>query len=211
MAGSVLKLHLHRFMAAFRAKELQTAQQGYGPLLQRDYWAVIRECRFKPSEVMEQVSERFWEFAPEDLCFFARSDGVKSRLKAGDVLEIDIRMSAHCRVRVLHHDRNSITLGTLPGHPEAGRITFGAYRNLKRDVIFHIRSRARSSNAPTYAGFLAVGEAMQTNTWTDFVNRVAFTMGEGVVSTVHAETSRVDEESESADDIAEPTFVARGD
>lgn len=199
--------------------KLVPAAAGYGPLLQRDYWAVISRCRFRPSGLMALVARRFREFAPSELCLFRRADGSERSLHVGDVLDIDIRLSGHCQVRVLHRDRASLTLGTLQGHPEAGRITFGAYRNELGDVIFHIRSRARSSSGPLYAGFVALGEAMQTNTWTEFVNRVAVTAGDGVVSVVHAETCEIADETKGGRGTAAgggsiltgPTFLAQGD
>ena len=104
--------------------------------------------------------------------------------------------------------RIAITLGTVGGHPEAGRITFGAYPNERGDVIFHIRSRARSSSATRYAGFLTAGESMQTNTWTDFIDRLAHTVGEGIVGAIQVETQEIDEEEDEA--IETPTFIARG-
>jgi hypothetical protein len=124
-------------------------------------------------------------------------------------------MAAHCQVRVLGRDKNSITLGTLKGHPEAGKITFGAYRNPHGDVIFHIRSRARSKDVFTYLGFTTVGDPMQTNTWTEFVNRVALTAGDGPLKAIHADISVIrGEEAEritSEDDDESPTFIAEGD
>jgi len=62
-----------------------------------------------------------------------------------------------------------------------------------------------------YLGFRTGGEAMQTNTWTDFVNAVALTVGEGVIGFLHAETTLMEEAHECADDIQGPTFLARGD
>ena len=68
-------------------------------------------------------------------------------------------------------------------------------------------SHARSSTSPTYAGFLALGEPMQTKTWTDFVARVASWTGTGVHDFIYEETSRrPDEPNEEG-----PTFVAEGD
>ena len=121
-------------------------------------------------------------------------------------------MAGDCRVRVIHRDRNSLTLGTLEGHPEAGRITFGAYRNDRGDVIFHIRSRARASSDLRYAGFVALGEPMQTTTWTDFIDRLAHIAGDGVIGAIHADTSEVtDDEAEDPAAICAPTFAARGE
>jgi hypothetical protein len=194
-------------------QRLQPATQGAGPLFQRDYWAVIKGCRFRPSEVVAFVAQRFPEFPPPDMVAFRRSGDDPRPLAVGDELDIHIRMSGPCRVRVLHTDVCSFTLGTLEGHPEAGRITFGAYRNVRQDVIFHIRSRARSSSLLTYLGFRAGGDPMQTSTWTDFVDNVALTCGEGVRGYDHADTLRLRHDAvEDADaTMAGPTFLAQAD
>jgi hypothetical protein len=198
-----------------RTKELVEgllpASLGAGPLLQRDYWAVVASCRHKPSEVMERVARHFWEFAPEDVVHFRRADGTAKPLEPGAEMEVKIRMAGTFRVRILHQDATSLTIGTLAGHPEAGRITFGAYRNDRGDVIFHIRSIARSSSQGRYVGFLAMGEAMQTNCWTDFVNSVANTVGNGVLGYVHAETVERRRGLEDDEELHSPTFIARGD
>jgi hypothetical protein len=191
--------------------QLLPASDGFGPLLQRDYWAVIRNCRLRPSEVVRLVLQRFREFAPAELCEFHRSDRSERELEVGAELDIHVRLAGNCRVRVLHLDSNSFTLGTLAGHPEAGRITFGCYRNDRGDVVFQIRSRARSSSAANYAGFIALGEAMQTGTWTDFVDRVAATTGEGVLAQVHAETRVLSGETARSEELSMlPTFIAQG-
>lgn len=192
------------------AEGLLPARRGYGKLLQRDYWAVIAECALSPREVAALVASRFWEFAPEELVTFRRADRTADPLDVGDELEVRIRWAGEFRVRVLHRDRNSITIGTLIGHPEAGRITFGAYRNDYGDVIFHIRSRARSGTRRTFMGFLALGEPMQTNTWTDFIDRLANTVGSGVIGPIHAEKRAVPDEDDP-ESFHSPTFLARGD
>jgi len=190
---------------------LLPARLGFGKLLQRDYWAVIAESRLGPREIAELVASRFWDFAPEDLVTFRRVDGDDAPLEVGDELEVWIRWAGEFRVRVLHRDANSITIGTLSGHPEAGRITFGAYRNDHGDVIFHIRSRARSGSRRMLMGFRAVGEPMQTNTWTDFIDRLASTVGAGVSGPIHVETRVVEDEPDEPGSFYSPTFLARGD
>ncbi|WP_426748487.1 DUF1990 family protein [Myxococcus faecalis] len=195
------------------AGDLQLPKAGAGPLLQRDYWAVIRQCHHRPSDLVDWVARRFPELAPDELCVFERED----RSREGQPLELGEHLTVHIQgagtfgVRVIHKDRQSLTLATLPGHPEAGRITFGAYRNEYGDVLFHIRSRARSGSPVHYWGFVAGGEAMQTNTWTEFVLRVAVSTGEGVVGAIHAETVELEDEPEGGDVTAGPTFLARGD
>ena len=160
---------------------------------------------------MSAVRERFAEFAPAELAAFRRLEAAQRPLAVDDELEVRISGAGTCFVRVVHADEQSLTLGTLQGHPEAGRITFGAYCNARDDVIFHIRSRARSGSRLMYAGFLAAGEAMQTNTWTDFVGAVAHTFGSGVVGFIHSTTARAPDGPQAAAEERSPTFVARGD
>ena len=191
-------------------RRLNPSTTGAGPLLQRDYWAVVADCRLSPPEVVTFVRRRFPDFPPRELVVFHRADDSDEPLEVDDELEIDIRMAGRTAVRVVHTNANSFTLATLEGHPEAGRITFGAYRSLRGDVIFHIRSRARSSSSSRYAGFLAAGEPMQTNTWTDFVDRLAHTVGSGVIGAIHVDTADMRIE-ETEDDVHTPTYLATGD
>ena len=186
---------------------LALAADGSGPLLQRDYWGVIAGCRLTPEEVADEVARRFVELPPPALVRFRRAGGGEEPLTVGDEMEVDIRLAGSFRVRVIHRDAQSLTVGTVAGHPEAGRITFGAYENRVGEVVFHIRSRARSGSSTLRAGFLAAGEPMQTNTWTDFVNRLAARVGDGVLGSIRA-SSRVVEDVDD-DRRAGPTFFAR--
>lgn len=187
--------------------ELLPASRGAGPLLQRDYWAVFENCPRKPSELISYVKAHFCELPPGALVRFRAPDVLDRDAE----LDIDIMPAQHCRVRVTHSDAQSITLGTLAGHPEAGRITFGAYRNPAGDVVFHIRSRARSSSTVKLIGFFAIGDAMQTNTWTDFIRNTAAAVGAGIRDAIVAETAHVDETPDDDEPLAAPTFRAVGD
>lgn len=187
---------------------LMRAKDGVGPLLQRDYWAVIDGCQLSSRDVMRVVCKRFPGFAPDDLVRFELPEPGRA-LEVGDELRVHIRMERETAVRVVHTDDNSLTLATVRGHPEAGRITFGAYPNDAGDVIFHIRSCARSSSRFRRAGFLAAGDPMQTNTWTDFIDRLAHTVGDGVVGAIHADVEQIEDDADDRFDA--PTFIARGD
>jgi hypothetical protein len=187
--------------------ELQRQESGAGPLHQRDYWAVIRDPAVDPTELVEALCDRFPALAPEELVQFAPA--LERPLEVGDEMAVRIKGAGEFRVRVIHRDRQSLTLATLAGHPEAGRITFGAYRNRGGDLVFHIRSRARASSRIRLIGFHLAGDPMQTNTWTDFINRVAATFGGGVAGRVHVEKRSV--RPEPGDHAADrPTFQARG-
>jgi hypothetical protein len=201
--------------SAEQLDDLQPPSSGAGPLIQRDYWAVIDGCRYKPSEVIRIVAARFPEFPPGEVVVFERDadGGPAGTLERGDELDIRIRLAGHARVRVVHTAPCSLTLATLTGHPEAGRITFGAYRNTDGDVVFHIRSRASSGSLFHRLGFLIGGDPMQTMTWTDFVNNVAVTCGNGVAGDVNVESRPLGTDDLEPGDTAMdcPTFVAEGD
>lgn len=188
---------------------MQSADEGRGSLLQRDYWAVIHGCGCGPQPLMEDVRNRFEEFSPPSIARFRRRCPPGRPLEVGDELDVDITQAGQFGVRVTHADENSLTLATMRGHPEAGRITFGAYRNDHGDVIFHIRSIARSRSVRIYAEFLIAGDPMQTYTWTDFVDCVAHTFGDGVQGKIHAELKHV-EASEVALSVDRPTYLAQG-
>lgn len=191
---------------------IQAAVGGKGALLERDYWAVIKDARTGPAGVVDVVSRHFEELAPPSLVRFRRrhQEEAGHPLALHDELVVDIRMAGQCGVRVIHMSPNSLTLATLKGHPEAGRITFGAYRHERGDVIFHIRSRARAASQMKLAGFLFAGDPMQTNTWVGFVNRVAASVGGGVHGAIHVEKrSAPEERGDGSVDV--PTFVAEGE
>lgn len=190
-------------------KPTSPAGGGSGPLLQRDYWAVLEGCRGSAAEVARAVAGDFWKFAPAEMVTFRRTDGTTRPLREGDEMDVDIKVAGSFQVRVAHVDELSLTVVTLEGHPEAGRITFGAYPNARGEIVFHIRSRARAGSRERYLGFLAAGEPMQTLTWSGFINAVAAAVGSGVRDVVHADTQQVDEAE--ADRRAEgmgPTFRA---
>ena len=182
------------------------ATRGAGPLLQRDYWALLADCSLTPSEVMDHVRRKFCSLPPASLVEFSAPDGLARDAE----LDILIKPAQRCGVRVIHEDAQSLTLGTLAGHPEAGRITFGSYRNPDGDVIFHIRSRARSTTALKRLGFLFIGDAMQTNTWADFIRNTAVSLGVRIAGVIHADTTYADEQPDDDEPLRSPTFLAVG-
>jgi hypothetical protein len=193
--------------SAAQGDGLQHQETGFGPLLERDYWAVIRSPDVDSAELIDALCQRFPALAPEALVRFSSSPD--SALEVGGEMRVRIAGAGEFGVRVVHRDRQSLTLATLSGHPEAGRITFGAYPNRHGELVFHIRSRARASSPSRLLGFLLAGDPMQTNTWGDFINRVAATVGDGVVGKVHVE-KRTGRPEPGDIELDRPTFLARG-
>jgi hypothetical protein len=188
---------------------LQPASQGSGALLERDYWAGVGGPDVDPPTVADGVARSFERFAPPEFVVFRRRSGRDRCLEPGDELDVEIRYVGTFGVRIVHRNELSLTLATLSGHPEAGRITFGAYPDAGGGVVFHIRSRARASSKLMVASFLAAGEATQTSTWSSFVKRVAVSLGDGVRHAIHVETREVDEgPADRAMEGLEPTYRA---
>lgn len=187
---------------------LQLASQGRGPLLQRDYWCVIRESRFGPVDLMSFVRSNFSRIPPEQLAEFGDPESQGGALELGDEMQIRLPGAGKVAVRVVHLTPLTMTVATLQGHPVAGRITFGSYRNARGDVIFHIRSRSRSASVVHHLGHLVAGEPMQSTTWTDFLDRLSHMAGQGVIGVIHEESTRVPEDAEARDSPLSPTFTA---
>lgn len=185
------------------------ASEGAGPLLQRDYWAVIEGTGCTPESLFRQVVEDFPSFAPEEIaCFTPYPEGTLGPLELNREMGIEIRAAGFCRVRVVHMDSRSLTLRTLDGHPEAGRITFGAYWDRTGRLKFRIRSRARSSDVLRYVGYSLFGKGMQTRTWVTFVERVAKACGGWIHGDVHVETHEAEDTLADCGELDTPTFIA---
>ncbi len=189
-------------------RRIVTAAQGTGPLLQRDYRAVLADCLYSPEHVMKIVRAGFPLFAPRDLVRFSR-DGSASREPAvGDELEVGIKLAGSCHVRIVETDDRSLTMRTNDDHPEAGRITFAAERDERGRVVLHIRSRARANGLLRFLGYELMGRDMQTRVWLRFLERVAVVCGAHVVGGVQESTRKVSDSPGDAPVGTESTLVA---
>lgn len=186
------------------------ATSGAGPLLERDYSATIVGSTWTPEQIGGMLRERFAEFAPLETAAFATPKGGGVVLEVGHELEIRIALVGCCRVRVIHCDERSLTLRTLSGHPEAGRISFGADRDEQGRLTFRICSRARASGMLQYLGFLLLGKQMQGRCWIRYIQRVTKACGGRIEGRIRVSTHRVHDEPTDQPGNAAPTF-ARGD
>jgi hypothetical protein len=188
------------------SRRVQTAPQGHGPLLQRDYIGVIEGTESKPEHLMEMVLADFPHFSPPALAPFSRCGDTSVPLRAGDEMEVDIRGTGWHRVRVALVQPRTLTLRTIAGHPEAGRVSFGAdYDELGR-LVFRIRSRARISSRPAYIGYLLFGRVEQTQIWVAFIHSVARAVGGRVRDEVACFTRRAEGSLADMGLLEAPTF-----
>lgn len=195
------------------ASEIRYATEGSGPLLRRDYWAEIEGATCTPEDVGAKLRAAFERYAPPETATFHRGpeEDPDGRLGLGDEMEIRIALLGKCRVRVVHHDKHSLTLRTLKGHPEAGRITFGACRDKGGRLVFRIRSRTRAAGPMMLVGYLMMGKQLQSRCWIRFVDAMAKDCGGRIVDRIHVRTQRVEEEPADGPGEDRPTFGCDGE
>lgn len=174
-------------------QDIQLATEGAGPLLQRDYVVVLDGSPCTPEAAVAKIRADFPSFSPEELARFTRPVGAAGLLAVGDTMHVSILGVGDCGVKVTHLGPGSLTLRTLKGHPEAGRITFGAFRDEAGRLVCRIRSRARQRSRRLFAGYLMVGIHGQTRVWVTFLERLAAACEGRVLGEVLTSTDEVEE------------------
>jgi len=201
MSGATLKSEVKS-----EIKRVAYAASGSGPLFQRDYEGVIEGGPSSPEELAKLVRDRFVDFAPPETAAFQHADERGKPLEVGDELKIRIGGFMPCEVRVVQMDDTTLTLRTLEGHPEAGRISFRAGRDDQGRLTFQIRSRARSSRLVHFLGFLFLGRAMQARCWIRFIGRVSEICSGRLVGPVRVRTQKVAEDASDCEGKDFSTF-----
>lgn len=185
----------------------QTAAEGVGFLLQRQYTGVIERANVSAKELIELLLRDITLLVPRSLAKFSRPPGLHGALKVGDELHIQILMAGKCSVRVIEITPHSFTLLTLSDHPEAGRISFAVReRDDGKYLDLRIRSRARSGSIYQLLGYLFLGKVMQTRVWIQCIKNAAFAAGGNIVGKVQVHTMRVDVKTDDAVRDAGSTF-----
>jgi Uncharacterized protein conserved in bacteria len=187
--------------------EVLPAGEGAGPLLQRDYTGVIVGSTWSPVRIMHMVRSDIERFSAPELATFIRPPHDSAPLEIGDSIEVHIKGAGESHVRTVHSDERSLTLRTMDDHPEAGRITFGSWRDQDDNLVFQIRSRARQSNRFWLAGFLLGGKALQTKIWETFIERVAEAAGGRLKDGVEVKTKEVTDTAADKGEVDSPTLA----
>jgi hypothetical protein len=187
-------------------RSLQSATEGVGALLQRDFRMALEDSQCKPEDVMDLIRRAFPRFSPDLLAKFTRPDGSNHPLNVGDTMHVRITGGGHAGVQVTHLDERSMTLHTQEGHMEAGRITFGAYHDKEGRLVCHIRSRSRIRDYPRLAEYWLGGKAAQTSVWVTFLERLGEACGGRQTGDVQVTTEEVADTPADAGDADTPTF-----
>ena len=153
----------------------QSIDEGVGKLYHRIY-----ETKFNISDdAFEKLLNKFFcdinYFSPQLIATFHPSCPKGESVKVGD--DIDIRISGPWNgpVRVAHADRTKLTLVTLKGHLEAGKIQFEFIKGDNSQVTFRIESFARSKDhiVDFLYDKLPISRFMQREMWVAFCEKVA--------------------------------------
>ena len=159
------------------ADRYQPLDAGVGPVLHRSYAVRIAGSDMTPSALIDLVSARLNQAAPE-MAVFRKTRGARDSLRQGD--EFIVRMPGPWDgpVRVVRREENSFRLATLDGHLEAGEIEFRA----KPDgdaVRFEIESWARAGDRLSALLYnkLRLAKEIQLNMWSHFCVRTAALAG----------------------------------
>src|SRR3954451_23593690 len=104
--------------------DLQTPDDGVGPLFHRRYGTRIRESRLSAEELFAQVTADIDRVAPTEFASFQKVRGDDSQMAVGDEYVVRMPGPWDGPVRVVEVAPTSFRLVTLEGHLEAGQIRF---------------------------------------------------------------------------------------
>jgi len=160
-----------------RGGDTQGSDEGAGPLLHRRYEIELPDRAVSSDMVLRLMQLHLTELAPAALAEFEKSSGSENVFGVGDEYEITMLGPWNGAVRVSEVTRNSFTLVTLDGHPEAGHITFSVEDGTIPHGLIRVRieSWARSRDGLVAAAYdtLKIGKQVQTEVWITFLQRLA--------------------------------------
>jgi hypothetical protein len=190
--GEVSDLQLPPLPDEVEQNEIQTIEDGAGPLFHRLYRTTIRNAKCSSENLMQQVSADPNVVAPTEFARFFKVGGQADRIGLGD--EFTVRMPGPWDgpVRVVDVTPKSFRLATLEGHLEAGQIEFRAYE--QDDLVFEIESWARSGDRLSSLLFdrVRIAKEVQFHMWLSVLERVTHLAGGTRAGLNSIETQRID-------------------
>jgi len=172
--------------------DLQTWQDGVGPLLHRIYRTRFTASRVGAQEVVGQLVERMDRVAPTEFATFQKVDG-DGRMREGDDYVVRMPGPWDGPVRVVEVSETSFRLATLRGHLEAGQIEFRAISD-HRGVTFEIESWARSGDrlSDLLYSHVQISKEVQLHMWASVLRNVVDLAGGQMHGGIVITTRRVD-------------------
>jgi uncharacterized protein (UPF0548 family) len=175
----------------FDADDVQTPDDGVGPLFHRRYRTRIRESRISAEELFARVSADIDHVAPSEFASFQKVRGEEGRMALGDEYVVRMPGPWDGPVRVVEVTPTSFRLVTLEGHLEAGQIRFWVEPG--ELILFSIESWARSADWLVHLLYDRVRMAKETqlHMWTSVLEGVVRLSGGRMTGGVDIDTRRV--------------------
>jgi hypothetical protein len=145
--------------------------QGFGQLWHKTYRIRLENQQLTPAETIQIWKQNLPKFKPAEKRFYPSPAGIQP----GEIILINARTEGgpiSTGVMVLYSGKNSFTLITLQGHPEAGWVTFSAYKD-DLDTVLQVDVLARSSDPLYELAFRLVGTKAQDRIWTHVLTSLA--------------------------------------
>jgi hypothetical protein len=176
------------------ASEVQSVDDGVGPLFHRRYSAHVKGAELGPEALMATIKRDLNAAAPTRFARFQRVLGDSDTLDTGDEFVVRMPGPWDGPVRVIAQTPRSFRLATLSGHLEAGQIEFRADDD-DGTLRFTIESWARSADRLSNLLYHRVGMAkeVQLHMWISFLEGAA-KLAQGSIASdgIEIDTRRVD-------------------
>jgi uncharacterized protein (UPF0548 family) len=176
----------------FEHPDLQTWEDGVGPLLHRIYRTRFTASPMGPKELIRRLAEDMNVVAPTEFASFQKPEGEGSMEEEDDYI---VRMPGPWDgpVTVVAVDETSFRLATLQGHLEAGQIEFRAGEDY-RGVVFEIESWARNGDRLSDLLYtrLRISREVQLHMWASVLRNVVDLAEGKMVGGIVITTRRLD-------------------
>ncbi|HEV2774638.1 MAG TPA: DUF1990 family protein [Solirubrobacteraceae bacterium] len=174
--------------------ELQSLEDGVGPLMHRSFTTRVREADVGAEPLIAAFAAKPNRAAPTALASFIKVHGEEGELRVGD--EFTVRMPGPWDgpVRTVEAERTSFGFVTLDGHLEAGRIRFSARDIGPGRLEIRIEAWARGGDRLSSLLFdrLPLNKEVQLHMWTSVLERLIDLSGGRRDGLVDITTKRVD-------------------
>jgi hypothetical protein len=174
-------------------REVQSPDDGVGPLFHRTYRIRIRDARLSAEPLLAAIRTDPNRVAPTEFARFFKVRGEGDAMQVGDEYVVRMPGPWDGPVRVVEVQRCSFRLATLAGHLEAGQIEFTATDG--EELVVAIESWARSGDRLSDLLYqrLRMAKEIQLHMWTSFLEQVTLLAGGRMSGGIEIVTRRVDD------------------
>lgn len=167
----------------------QLAEDGFGSMDRKRYWADIAGSRHDATALLELFRANITDVMPIE---FEAEPGAATVVEMGATMTAALPMRGNIQIRVVESTDRHVTFATVEGHPLAGVVRFGTGETGDR-VRFEVTVYARAANAFDWLVMNTVGAVMQDANWVAVVEAMVERSGGAAVDGVQQEKTTVDD------------------